>query len=140
MAVPELETVYFLSGDGPMKFEICSSDIKRVTETLAKHGLMRCSKSEYLDATRETRFQVARLERTCYESPSQWEGETTDSKEIYIRYRWGTLRADIDGETIYKRKEKVSWDGFMTDNEMVERLEEYFCGLSTALLKGKLDE
>jgi hypothetical protein len=36
-------------------------------------------------------YNVRTLRRTSLFCPSQWEGQTIDGKEIYIRYRYGTL-------------------------------------------------
>lgn len=33
--------------------------------------------------------------------PSQFEGETYDGGEVYVRFRHGSLRVDVDGETVY---------------------------------------
>lgn len=34
---------------------------------------------------------VNSVTRTCSTCPSQWEGTTDDGREIYVRFRWGTL-------------------------------------------------
>lgn len=44
---------------------------------------------------RNVRPVVVRLERTCQACPSQWEGLTADSRQIYIRYRHGVLTVNI---------------------------------------------
>jgi len=43
---------------------------------------------------------VIKIKQTCYACPSQWEGMTDDGKDVYIRFRWGSLRLDIDGKTV----------------------------------------
>ena len=51
--------------------------------------------------------------------PSQWEGETEDGKEVYIRYRWGYGRIDLDGETIYDWGGENGFDGVCEDEELL---------------------
>lgn len=43
--------------------------------------------------------RVSSLTQTCIKSPSQWEGRTSDGRQIYVRYRWGQLTIGI-GNTI----------------------------------------
>ncbi len=43
-------------------------------------------------------MNLIQLRRTCYASPSQWEGITEDGRHIYIRYRWGRLMMGL-GQT-----------------------------------------
>jgi hypothetical protein len=43
---------------------------------------------------------IAKIKQTCFACPSQWEGTTEDGKDVYIRFRWGCLRMDINGETV----------------------------------------
>jgi hypothetical protein len=38
---------------------------------------------------------VTTLVRTGLRSPSQWEGQTSDGRVLYIRYRWGCLEIGI---------------------------------------------
>jgi len=38
---------------------------------------------------------VTTLVRTSLQSPSQWEGETSDGRFVYVRYRWGCLEIGI---------------------------------------------
>jgi hypothetical protein len=45
--------------------------------------------------------------------PSQWEGKTDDGKRVYIRYRWGYLNLDVDGETILGRQVGDEYGGLM---------------------------
>lgn len=46
------------------------------------------------------RFPVQSLEQTCGACPSQWEGKTAAGQDIYVRYRYGSLRLDIDEHTV----------------------------------------
>lgn len=48
----------------------------------------------------EPKYKVQSLEITCYACPTQWEGKTADGYDIYIRYRWGNLTLDINGQTV----------------------------------------
>lgn len=43
--------------------------------------------------------KITSLRKTCSACPSQWEGETSDGRAVYIRYRWGGLSLGI-GKTI----------------------------------------
>jgi hypothetical protein len=38
---------------------------------------------------------VTTLVRTSLRSPSQWEGQTSDGRTIYVRYRWGCLEIGL---------------------------------------------
>ena len=60
--------------------------------------------------------------------PTQWEGKTIDGREIYIRYRHGSLSCNLannitqdalDGEMIYESQvSEDEYDGVMDDEEM----------------------
>lgn len=52
--------------------------------------------------------------------PTQWEGETTNGEEVYIRYRWGFLSIDINGEEVFGVKVGEEFDGMMNDEDMKE--------------------
>lgn len=39
--------------------------------------------------------EIKNLTRTCESCPAQWEGETSDGRQIYIRYRWGWLSVRV---------------------------------------------
>jgi hypothetical protein len=70
------------------------------------------------------------LSRTCCACPSQWEGETDDGREIYIRYRhgslsWGigdTLDAAVDASMDNRHQITEEDDGWMTCATMFELL------------------
>jgi hypothetical protein len=69
------------------------------------------------------------LKRTCYACPSQWEGEDINHRYVYIRYRWGTLRADHlkHFNTIYSKLiDESGWGGVMGNDEMMEYLKDVF--------------
>jgi hypothetical protein len=43
--------------------------------------------------------RVSKLTQTCTKSPTQWEGRTSDGRQVYVRYRWGWLTIGI-GQTL----------------------------------------
>lgn len=66
---------------------------------------------------------ISHLRRTSPGCPAQWSGETDCGEEIYIRYRWGELRFDVNGETkIELVFDFNGWDGCMEYGEMVRHL------------------
>jgi hypothetical protein len=36
--------------------------------------------------------------------PSRWEGTTVDGEELYIKYAWGELLIELDGETVFQQE------------------------------------
>lgn len=70
----------------------------------------------------QTNWTVVDLRQTCYACPSQWEGRLADGREVYVRYRHGVLRMDIDGRTAYRLEHGDGLDGFMTTEEMMRHL------------------
>lgn len=52
---------------------------------------------------------IVKLKQTCHACPSQWEGKTDNGKDVYIRYRWGILRVDLNGSEIFC--EDIAGDG-----------------------------
>ena len=69
-------------------------------------------------------IDINSLVMTCWACPSQWEAVTTDKKHVYIRYRWGTLRVDIDQETVLSKGIGDSLDGVLTTEELLKLLKE----------------
>jgi len=79
-------------------------------------------------------MKVISLKQTCEACPSQWEGTLEDGRMIYIRYRGGSLTADvskmatdiigdaINGVCIYEEIIGDNMDGFMTTSRMVAYL------------------
>jgi hypothetical protein len=61
---------------------------------------------------------VREITQTCLACPSQWEGTTFDGREVYVRLRHGTLRIDINGDTVYSTHAPRGVDGFMTYAEL----------------------
>jgi len=49
---------------------------------------------------------VIKIDQTCGACPSQWEGKTVDGKEVYVRYRWGYLRVEIDEKHFFSASNK----------------------------------
>lgn len=79
---------------------------------------------------------VKKLVKTCFACPAQWEGETDDSRLVYIRYRWGYLSVRISesnktdiadavrGNEIFGKDLDRPFDGYMDDEELKEILGE----------------
>jgi hypothetical protein len=67
---------------------------------------------------------IKTLQMTCEACPSQWEGETICGKQIYIRYRGGYLRVDIDGvgNTVWGVQCGGQFDGVMDTTEMLNKV------------------
>lgn len=72
------------------------------------------------------------LRQTCGGCPSQWEGETDDGREIYIRYRWGRLSLSVWPKGDPSKEEFISeqdigdpLDGHLDEDRMRARLAEY---------------
>lgn len=70
-----------------------------------------------------TMYKVAKIIETCNGCPSQWSAKTDDGVYVYIRYRHGFLRVDIDGETVYEDNftSESGGDGAIDFYEMAER-------------------
>jgi len=75
------------------------------------------------------KLTVTELKMTCSGFPSQWEGRTTCGKYIYVRYRWGGLRAGV-GITIkdaVRDRNSFDWEsedmgGIMDTETMMKHL------------------
>lgn len=50
------------------------------------------------------RNRITELERTCDCYPAQWQGKDDDGNDIYIRYRHGCLRADVNDKIIFEKE------------------------------------
>lgn len=57
---------------------------------------------------------ITELRCVCGACPLAYEGKTDDGREVYIRYRWGTVRLDLDGETLVRRQVGDELDGTMS--------------------------
>lgn len=47
---------------------------------------------------------VSKLTKTCPASPAQWSGVTDKGEEVYVRYRWGYLRVEVNEETVFAKQ------------------------------------
>ena len=68
--------------------------------------------------------KIAEITQTCLACPSQWEGTTEEGEEIYVRYRWGTLRIDLNHRTVFQQELGDGLDGVIEWEDVVEVLEE----------------
>lgn len=77
-------------------------------------------------------MKLKSLVKTCFAVPAQWEGETEDGREVYVRYRYGQLKAYVGdpdlkdpywemGEKIINRQIGDDLDGLMDTPEMLRR-------------------
>lgn len=46
---------------------------------------------------------VRQITKTCEACPAQWEGTTDTHEQIYVRYRSGNFRVDLNGRTIIQK-------------------------------------
>lgn len=46
---------------------------------------------------------VKKITKTCEACPAQWEGETDTHERIYVRYRSGNFRVEINGRIIIRK-------------------------------------
>lgn len=65
-------------------------------------------------------MKIKTLTQTCLACPSQWEGKTKGGKDIYIRYRHGSFRVEIDGEIVLHQSVGDGLDGLMSTDEMLK--------------------
>lgn len=52
----------------------------------------------------ENKHKVVQLIRTCFACPSQWEGKLENGDNLYVRYRWGRLRIEINDEIVFSKQ------------------------------------
>ena len=74
-------------------------------------------------------FVVMELIQECSACPSSWSGKLDDGRDIFIRYRWGTLRVTENGDksiTLFEVDHGNPLDGFMDFDELKEALDGYF--------------
>ncbi len=55
----------------------------------------------------------------CGGCPSDWEARDHLGREVYIRYRWGHLRVEIDQQVVWSVQHGDPLDGMMSVEEMV---------------------
>lgn len=60
------------------------------------------------------------IAKTCDAYPAQWSGISKEGHKIYIRYRHGIFRLDIDDETVLRLDMGDDVGGEMTTDEMLE--------------------
>jgi hypothetical protein len=72
---------------------------------------------------------VTTLVRTCLRSPSQWQGQTSDGRVVYVRYRWGCLEigigtslddAILNSGKLFERRLGGRYDGSMEIDQLRE--------------------
>lgn len=56
---------------------------------------------------------VVDVVQTCHAFPSQWDAQTTGGRSVYVRYRWGYLSVDVDGEFYWGDQVGDAFDGVM---------------------------
>lgn len=70
-----------------------------------------------------TKPVVLTLERYGSACPTQWDARTEDGRELYIRYRWGRLRAGFHTtqwwDWIYEEYVGPPGDRYMTTEDMM---------------------
>lgn len=75
------------------------------------------------------KLQITKLKRTCGGCPAQWEGEDSEEKPIYIRFRWGYLSirqgekgedimSAVKGQEIFGKKLSDSLDGCLSFEDL----------------------
>jgi hypothetical protein len=69
---------------------------------------------------------VREIRKTCSACPAQWEGFTRDGRGIYVRFRYGSLRIDISGETVFRRELSDGLDGCLSYAQLKEATVEQF--------------
>ncbi len=57
--------------------------------------------------------KVVEIRQTSEACPAQWEGKTENGQSLYIRFRWGVLRAELDGETVFQGPHGGPLDGLI---------------------------
>jgi hypothetical protein len=77
-------------------------------------------------------FTFVTLTQTCFACPSQWEGQLDDGRYVYIRYRWGMLKARtslvsvndavLQGEVLYSQAHGDALAGEMSTADMLQTI------------------
>lgn len=76
--------------------------------------------------------KIEKITQTCSACPSQWEGEFTNGKPFYIRYRWGYLSvregkkggdvmSAVSGEEIFGEQLGDGMDGVIDLGTVLEK-------------------
>lgn len=91
-----------------------------------------CEAQHVDDCTCPTRvIRVERFKQVCWGFPTTWEGFTLKGEPVYIRFRWGTLRLDINGKTVRSLEHGDPWLGVMSTDEMVQLLQIHIVSYET---------
>jgi hypothetical protein len=68
-------------------------------------------------------YIIASIIQTCSACPSQWSGKTLEGEDVYIRYRHGCLRMDINGNTVYEADEvDDDYDSYIDLQEALQHI------------------
>lgn len=62
--------------------------------------------------------RITEIEQTCSACPSQWEGKTSSGEYVYIRYRWGEGRIEVNYETVFEWSGPDGMGGFISLQEI----------------------
>lgn len=46
-------------------------------------------------------IHILSVTKTCDACPAQWEGKTVNHEKVYVRYRWGRLRVEINDRIVF---------------------------------------
>jgi hypothetical protein len=79
----------------------------------------------------EEKYRVATMVQTCWACPAQWELTLKDGREVYVRYRFGTLSITLnpwteDEEILWYEKFGGQWNGDLTAEDLMEHTKEVF--------------
>lgn len=66
------------------------------------------------------RNRIATITKTCDSCPSQWEGKFDNGDDLYVRYRWGHLRVDRNGFTVFHKEIGGGFDGTISTKKMLK--------------------
>lgn len=72
------------------------------------------------------RYKVASLTNLSTSCPSQWKGQLDDGRDLYIRYRYGTLTASVESEIVASIEYGDPLSGVLSTDEMESLLENWF--------------
>ncbi len=63
---------------------------------------------------------IREMRQTCSGWSSQWEGKTKDGKYVYVRFRWGVLRVEIDQASLLEKTLSDALDGFLDETQLID--------------------
>lgn len=67
-----------------------------------------------------TKIKLTELKQTCCACPTQFEATDSNGDEYYFRYRWGVMRIDKNGDTIFREQFGDKYDGLCDFNDFIE--------------------